>query len=190
MSDSFVTRLEEAGYFRGLEPNKADALKWEFAQQGWMGIFAESHRFFIADAEDLAEGGIGEFIRQVKPFLEEQGVKVPEIHEEYSENRYFLTVGKTTHRIWDASELNRDTSSEQLGLMWGLAMTRGFRIVDQLLAGAGSSERLYAVNGGNDLFAFFLTPDLHGVIAEHPDASPEYGPYAPTEEYPWFGRPH
>jgi hypothetical protein len=69
-------------------------------------------------------------------------------------------------------------------------MTRGFRIVDELLAAVGSSERVYAVNGGNDLFAFFLTPELHQTVMEHPEASPEGGPYKPTEDYPWFGQPH
>jgi len=99
-------------------------------------------------------------------------------------------VGRTPHLIYDAEALQRDSNGKEPGVIWGLAMTRGFRIVDQLLEAAGSPERLYAVNGGNDLFAFFLTPELHQIVSQHADADAKDGPYEPTEDYPWFGQPH
>jgi hypothetical protein len=190
MNKSFATQLEEHGYFKGLTPEKAQTLKEDFGQQGWMAIFSESHRFSHADAEDLAEGGIGGFIRKVEPFLTAQGVKLPDIRDEVSERGYVVRVDEVSHKIYDASDLQRDTTGKEPGVIWGLAMTRGFAIVDHLLEAAGSPERLYAVNGGNDLFAFFLTPELHRIIVSHPDADSKGGPYKPTEEYPWFGQPH
>ena len=82
MSKSFVDELEERGYFKGLAPVKAQALKEEFELHGWPAIFSESHRFYNADAEDLAEGGIGSFIREVEPFLASEGVRMPEIQDD------------------------------------------------------------------------------------------------------------
>lgn len=188
MSTPFVTELEELGYFNGLEPESAEALKEDFEQNGWVGIFSESHRFFMADAEDLAEGGVGHFLQAVSPFLALQGITLPEI-EEISEEGYVVRVGGADYQIYDAEDLERDASGEESGLIWGLSMVHGFRIVDDLLAAAGSAERAYAVNGGNDLFVLFLTPELHRVIMEHPDASRGDGPYVPQEEYPSFGQP-
>ena len=73
MNDSFVFRLDELGYFKGLPEEQVQALKRDFEQKGWLGIFSESHRLYRADAEDLAEGGVGEFLREVEPSLAAQG---------------------------------------------------------------------------------------------------------------------
>jgi len=190
MNESFVTELDAHGYFKGLAPEKVQALKADFRKQGWMAIFNDSHRFYHADAEDLAEGGICAFIRDVEPFLGAQGVRVSDFQDEVTEKSYMVRVGGTLHMIYDAVDLQRDADGKEPGVIWGLAMTRGFKIVDQLLEAAGSSERVYAVNGGNDLFAFFLTPELHRIISGHSDADAKDGPYRPTEDYPWFGQPH
>lgn len=190
MSDSFVASLEQRGYFTGLDAVEERALKKSFSEQGWLGIFADSHRFFTADAEDLAEGGIGRFILEVEPFLAAQGVALPKIEEDFTSTGYTVRVGEAIREIYSHSELERDADGQQLGLIWGLSAARGFRIINELLAAAGSPERIYAVNGGNDLFGFFLTPELFDIITNHPDASPQGGPYSPTEEYPWFGQPH
>ena len=189
MNNSFVTDLDTHGYFKGLAPEKAQTLKSDFRKQGWMAIFSESHRFHHADAEDLAEGGICAFIRQVGPFLTAQGVRLPELQDDVSDNGYSVRVGGISYKIYDAGDLRRDTTGKEPGIIWGLAMTRGFAIVDRMLEAAGSPERLYAINGGNDLFALFLTPELHRIISEHVNADAEGGPYKPTEEYPWFGQP-
>jgi hypothetical protein len=189
MSTPFVTKLEELGYFKGLAPDKAQVLKREFEQKGWLAIFSDSHRFFMADAEDLAEGGVGQFLREVSPFLASQGVTLPAIEDDRSEDGgYVVRVGSVAHQMYDAAELERDSGDEG-GLTWGLSTVRGFRIVDQLLAAAGSAERTYAVNGGNDLFVMFLTPEIHRVIMAQPDASQRDGPYRLREEYPSFGQP-
>jgi hypothetical protein len=66
---------------------------------------------------------------------------------------------------------------------------RSFRIIDELLVAADSSERAYTVNGGNDLFVKFLTPELHLVIMDHPDALRHGGSDVLKEEYPQFGQP-
>jgi hypothetical protein len=143
----------------------------------------------MADAEDLAEGGVGQFLREIAPFLATQKVTLPAIEDATSEDGYTVRVGGASYQIYDAEELERDSSGEEGGLIWGLSSVRGFRIADELLTAAGSAERAYAVNGGNDLFVMFLTPELHQVIMNHPDASRRDGPYILKEEYPSFGQP-
>jgi hypothetical protein len=132
-------------------------------------------------------GGIGSFIEDVQPFLVAQGVQAPQIEEEPTGEDYVIRVGGVTHKIYDAAELQEDSAGNKPGHTWGLSMARGFKIVNEMLAKAGSAERVYAVNGGNDLFALFLTPELFRIIMTHPAASPKDGPYQPTEEYPWYG---
>ena len=114
-------------------------------------------------------------------------MKLPEIVDDRSEKGYIIRLGGAAYQIYDAAEMERDLAGKDLGLVWGLSAARGFRIVDQLLVAASSAERIYAVNGGNDLFALFLTPEIHAAIMQHPDASRRHGPYVPSEEYPSFG---
>lgn len=190
MNKDFANQLEAAGYFNGLEPAKVQTLKQDFEKRGWDAIFSESHRLFKSDAEALAEGGVGDFIREVEPFLAAQGAQLPEMEDEVSESGYTALVNGVAHKIYDEAELQRDCSGEQGGLTWGLSSVRGFGIVNQLLQQAGSPERAYAINGGNDLFAFFLTPDLFKIITGHPQASPKDSPYQLTEEYPRHGASH
>src|SRR3954447_10643262 len=130
--DSFITKLEEGGYFKGLPTEKAEGLRKVFEKQGWMGIFSDSHRFFPADAEDLAEGGVGEFIQDLEPFLTTQGVRLPEIQDDISGSSYTVHVGGVAHYIYDEREVDRDNPLDQSGLIWGLSMMRSFRIVDGL----------------------------------------------------------
>ena len=56
----------------------------------------------------------------------------------------------------------------ELGFLWGVSTVRTFALVNDLLARASSNERLYAVNGGNDLMAIFLTDELWDLITAHP----------------------
>jgi|RhiMethySRZTD1v2_1073278.scaffolds.fasta_scaffold07808_2 hypothetical protein len=189
MNVEFANRLHNLGYFKGLDPQETIVVRDEILTRGWSGIFSNSYRVYSADAEELAEGGIGEFIARVAPFLIAEGVTIPEIEEDSSADGYLVWVGNERNVIYEAADLERDGTGAAAGLVWGLSMARGFRLVSALLADAGSEETVYAVNGGNDLFAFFLTPALHRLIIEHPDASPLDAPYSPTEQFPFFGQP-
>jgi hypothetical protein len=182
MSTSFTSKLEELGYFSGLSPATTQTLKQEFDREGWSAIFENSHRLFFADAENLAEGDVGKLLREVSPFLAAHGVALPAIKDDISGDGYIVRVGGVDYLMYDAEELQGDS-------FWALASLRGFGIINELLAAAGSKERAYAINGGNDLQLLFLTPELHRVIMDHPDASRRYGPYLLTEESPWFGQP-
>jgi hypothetical protein len=186
----FVERLDELGYFRHLKPDQADGRRAAILREGWPALFSgPPHRLNPADAEDLAAGGVGEFLRLVRPFLAAEGVRLPELRDDHGAAGYVLHLGDTPTVIYAQPELRRDRSGEEPGLTWGLSAVRTFALINRLLAEARSPERVYAVGGGNDLFAFFLTPELRELIARHPDADPADEPYEPREEYPGFGQP-
>jgi hypothetical protein len=143
---------------------------------------------FHADAEELAEGGIGEFLREIERFLAHQGVELEQLEDWADENGYVLSLNGNNHTIYDTEDLRRD--EQRVVSIWGLATARAFALINALLTDAGSAERLYAVNGGNDLFGFFLSPQLRAAICDHPDTKPLDRPYIPNEEHPTYGQEH
>ena len=149
--------------------------------QGWGVILDDWGRKFYADAEDLAEGGIAQFLRSIEPFLKRQGVDGLEIEEQLSETGYTVIIGSTPYPIYTQEEMETEDG-------WWLATVRTFELVNELLVLAGSEERFYAVGGGNDMFGLFLTPALHEVICNHKDASPRECPYVPLIDPPWYGQ--
>lgn len=184
----FLENLSRLGFFGYSTPETRQAIRDEIEKRGWSGIFGNAERLYPADAEDLAEGGVCSFLTSVSAFLAREGISRPTATDDISDDGYTVLVNDTNYDIYNAIELERD-ENEQPGLIWGLSMTRCFNMINQLLESVGSAERLYAVNGGNDLFGFFLTPHLFELIVRHPQARPSDGPYECTENYPRFGQP-
>ena len=54
-------------------------------------IFANDWRLYSADAEDLAEGGVGAFIEVIRPFLVSEGVQMSQVTDQIDE-RYVVLV--------------------------------------------------------------------------------------------------
>ena len=179
MDSTFVDRLEQLGFFKYVSTAERNAAKSEFQNIGWAAIYGQTGRLFPADAESLAEGRVGQFLRDIEPFLKKQGVIINKVEDHFDENGYSITVNGKDYVIYNADDLKRDET--QPASIWGLATVRGFAIVNELLVDAKSSERLYAVNGGNDLFGFFLTPELRDAVCDHPDATPRDSPYVPKD---------
>lgn len=184
----FADRLEVLGFFRYAPPEVVASLKHDFQESRCAAVFGETGRLFRADAEDLTEGGVGDSLRRIEPFLKGQGISLNQVEDDISEQGYSVMVNGRRYKIYDADEVQK--REKQLGLLWGLSGARAFAIVNGLLEGAVSEERLYAVNGGNDLDGFFLTPALREAICRYPGVRPGGRPYLHTEEYPWFGQEH
>jgi len=70
---------------------------------------------------------------------------------------------------------------------WGRATHAFFQIVNDQLT--DSKHRLYAINGGNDLGAMFLTQS-ECEAARRSLSRKEDRPYLPTLEHPWYGQFH
>ena len=184
---ALLAQLEELGFFRYSSPETIEEERRTVLRQGWDGVFGENGRLFHADAEDLAEGGFGGLVEEIRPFLERQGVTVPALEEEFDERGYTVLAGGERFPIWTQAEVELE-ERERPGWTWGLSMVRTFAIVNGWLAEAGSSERAYAVGGGNDLFLLFLSPELYAFICGHPEASRGDLPYVPEPVHPWYGQ--
>jgi hypothetical protein len=131
------------------------------------------------DAEDLAEEGIARAYRQLEAELRARGVEPAALEEVVSEDgaSYQVRCRGVTYPVY------AEPIAEQ---SWGLATYAFFAIVNEQLPKTG--PQLYAVNGGNDLGALFLTEEE---VAQARAALPRRSdwPYLPTKEAPTFGQP-
>jgi hypothetical protein len=147
-------------------------------------LLQQNGRFFHADAEELAEGGVVDFLKKVQPFLRHLGVALTSLDQTYDESSYTVSVNGKLYLIWNAAEL------QEIGIR-GIATVRTFSIVNELIEKAGSLERLYALYGDNDLHGLFLTPDLKELICRDSGWSRRDWPYLPIMgDDGWFGQPH
>lgn len=174
-----VAKLEELGYFAYTPPEKLAAAREAAAGPGFPFYDEGSGRFFWADAETLAEGGVGSFLGELAPTLEQIGVRLGELSESWDE-AYSVRVAGREVLIYGPEEQEEARA---------LAAVRTFALVNDLLAAAGSAERLYAVGGDNDMVAVLLTPDLLELLSARAEVE-SWRPYLPTEDPPWYGMPH
>ena len=177
-------RLDELGLFDRMQPDEAARAKRAVAQRGIEALWKlELGRdLFAGDSEDLAEGGVGGFLEELRPYLVERGVELGEIEDRLSDDgeRYDVRVGDDVHTIFD------ETAGDTAENAWGLAWVRAFGIVNGLLAAAGSRERAYTMPEEN---VWFLTPDqFEALRAAIPE--PRDRPYQPVDDPPWYGAEH
>ena len=182
-----LRQLEEKQFLKYAGPN-ADRMRAEIKDKGWPAIFGDSGRVYGADGLTLAKGGVSKFIEKLRPFLEGQGVKIPELKDDLQQESYSLIVDGTPLPIWTKDDLTRELGA-QPGITGGLAAARSFALVNKLLENARSSERAYAIYSGAALSVMFLTDDLLAVMKADPVAVPKFMPYRLTTDFPFFGQP-
>ena len=185
--DVLLGQLEAKQFLKYAGPN-ADRMRSEIKEKGWPAIFGDSGRVFGADGLTLAKGGVSKFIEKLRPFLEGQGVKVPELKDDLQQESYTLLVDGAPFPIWTKDDLTRELGA-QPGITSGLAAARAFALVNKLLENAKSPERAYAIYSGAALSVMFLTDDLLAVMKADPVAVPKFIPYRLTTEFPFFGQP-
>lgn len=158
---ALLDRLESLGFYKYASTDATAAARSRAA--GTAFIFGDEAmgRAFHADAEDLAEAGVGEFLKEIEPALKARGVKALTVTEnpEAEDGGYRVTINGRSYEMYSGSELAS-------GNLWQLTVERAFAAVNHLLANAGSNERIYWLYGGNDNLAVFLTEAQHGAIVE------------------------
>ena len=118
------------------------------------------YRMYDADAENLAEGDIGELLRKTKTVLENAGVEFSSVIDEITSNKYDLLIDNKRYSIFTGETINSPDS-------WEIAFLRLLEIINELLKNANSEERLYGMYGGNDGIIVFLTEDLYQFITKN-----------------------
>jgi hypothetical protein len=179
--------LDAHGFFRYLDPEDAARAKAAVAIDGIGAIWrVETGRFVLgADAEDLAEGGIVEWLEELRPALARMGVRIrDDVEQEIDESRYVVRAGGRDYTIYDLEGADA-AAAEDGALLWGLSWARAFALLNGLLEQTGADERAYA---GADAGVWFLTPELHeALVAELGDDRER--PYVPNEQPRAFGEP-
>ncbi|AFH61084.1 hypothetical protein ACVNS2_10555 [Paenibacillus caseinilyticus] len=162
-----VEKLDAIGYYNLVTDEKKAALKQAAVTEQFIYGWEETGRVFFADAEMLAEGFLVEFIEEIDPFLDRQGVKFTQIEDTVKNNGdYVLIVNGEEHLILTDKERRE-------GQDWELATERSFKMINQYLRQNGSKEQIYSLYGGNDLTAVFLTDEMYEAIMSYSDM-PEY----------------
>lgn len=157
--ESLRSKLEAAGYYMYVDAAKVEEVKAEAMNTGYIFGGEDTKRDYMSDAEDLAEGGIGDFFETIKPFLATQNVKLVVSDENFSDKGYKIKVNGIEYEIYSEQE-------SQAANVWELTANRSFAIINDSLIKAGSLERIYILYGGNDLRAIFLTEDMYKLISE------------------------
>ena len=159
-----IAELERLGFYSYTPPWRIDAARADAVRTGY--LFAEfTHRDFMADAEELAEGGVLECLALCWPFLTQQGILIEDAREEVGEGDGY-SVWINDQRFWMYTE-------EELGPdCWVRATNRMLEMLNTLLKDAGSNERAFTLEGGNDQQLVFLTEAQYAAIRRSP-AIPE-----------------
>jgi hypothetical protein len=161
-----VDGVEELGFYKYVTREDIPWVK-DASRQGAGPWFLASLRAHAADAERLAEGGVGDLLQRVGEVLRAEGVELGEVQEHVEANgAYSLTLQGREHRVYSAREASR-------GAVWQLAQERALGIVNTLLEEAGSAERAWLMSGGEDGVLVFLTPELRAHLARHWPFPPE-----------------
>lgn len=177
---SQTMRLDELGFFEYTDPAKVQQVKKEIDADGASGVFSlDTNRFFFADSEDLAEGGVGDLLVELEPTLRRIGVTPLTVDEDFEEDHYDVTVNGKRYRILAPPDIEDE-------YIWGYASSRTVMLINDLLGAAQTDERAYGYSGGNDFGIFLLTPRLRDEVAAA-IASPVDEPYEVDEQPPNFG---
>ena len=150
--NKLVQQLRELGFFEHLPPDQIEQSMRQCVEMHWL-FEGEEERSFFADAEDLAEGGIGRWLQQsVAPRLEHKKIPMPAIEESYSEDAYTVQIGPRKYTVH--TEQDDDLTK------WKNGCVHAIRIVNDLLTDANHPERLFWLHGAEDGLVAFLTPAM------------------------------
>ena len=187
-AQDLAERFHRLGLFDRMDPAEAERANEAVARQGIDALWRIDLRrsIFAGDAEDLAEGGVGVFLEELRPYLSERGVGLGNVEDVLSEDAssYAVRVGDEVHTVYDASIATTDIGSG--ARLWGLSWVRGFQIVNGLLEHAGSRERAYTMPEWD---VWFLTPEQFAAVRSAIE-EPGQRPYIPVDEPPWYGAEH
>jgi hypothetical protein len=153
-----VERLDELGFYKYARPEDIARLKTEAVATGYPFGDEALQREYLADAEDLAEGGVKPFLDDLTPQLRVLGVQIDSISQEIGgDTDHIVAINGKPHLIYSVAELSAAD-------LWQRTSTRTFALINAHLERAGSEERVYQLYGGHDCRAILLTRPMYEAI--------------------------
>jgi hypothetical protein len=157
--------LRNLGLWRHLSPEDADVAQRRVVDIEWplTGFGDEPGEFwFFVDGEDMAEGSVGRELAPLAPRLHEHGVDL--VVEEMrhlpvaDDGDYVVAINGRRCVVWTAEDWTQRWA-------WEVATRRPLAVINDLLAEAGATPRLYTLHtGGNEGIAWLLDPRIVDAI--------------------------
>jgi hypothetical protein len=178
--EAVLQELIRMGYLKYVPEGKQEVVKRQLLaslRQGFLegdwdeDLVTSDRRGYPADNEELAEGRIGEFLLPMKEVFAQEGVQLESIEDDFQEDYYDVLVNGERFRVYGTP----------VGNSWAVSLRRFLEIVNELLQRAGSRERLFAIYGGNDGRAIFLTEEIHQYLGRLPCIDRGWMPYRPED---------
>lgn len=176
-ADEVLNKLIELGFFKFAQASDLNRIFVNIKENltNWRTLESDDayhdslipldRRLYHADAEDLAEQGVCDFINDIRPILELEGVRIESLSDdarwdEQGEYIYSIWVNGQQHPICDTSQGERNC--------WCFAHKRTVEVINGFLVSAGSQERAYGQASANDAGIALLTNELYAYICSLP----------------------
>lgn len=181
-NEPLASALEQAGYVADLEPAQAGAVREAIAKDGFGGMLDHPTRTAMVDGEDLAEGGVSDWLeREIAPLLEARGISSAPVEDRFPEDASGYSVVADGKEYW----MWREGDNHH----WARATSAAFEIVNDRLAAAGVDERLYLADDG--VVALLLTPAQAQLVQRLGNTPRRQWPFIPADDgTEWFGQYH
>jgi hypothetical protein len=163
-----VDRLIEMGWLKYVAESKRGQVRSQLvvaATKGYLdtdwdqyGISADQ-RSYPADGKELANGGVGKCILQMKTVLAREGVSLDEVEDSWHEDKYHVLINREPYLIYDGRTADAVRPS----------LERLLEIINGLLEEAGSNERLFAVFRGTEGRIVLLTDEMQDYLESFGD---------------------
>ena len=155
---ALINKLNELGMWDDADPAE---LKSEFdamiaKQNFWL---VDSPRFLMADSEEFAEGGIGEWLDENSEALAKRGFTY-ESHEDHcDESGYGFVLDGDKQTVYTEKQLQSEN-------IWEIATIFVQRMLNTQLRNKNLETRAYLFGGGNDGFVALITPSIANAIIQ------------------------
>ena len=147
-----IHRLRELGMWDDADPaelgSKYDSMI--SSQNFWL---VETPRFIMADSEEFAEGGIGEWLDEHQDALAKYGFTFQSHKDRCHEHGYDFVLDGTEHTVYTQQQLENDN-------IWEIATRFVQQMINTQLRAKGIETRAYLFYGGNDGQIAMLTPQM------------------------------
>jgi hypothetical protein len=90
----------------------------------------------------------------MKPVLEQEGVRLDEVEDNWHEAKYQVLINREPYRVYDGKTADAERTS----------LERLLEIVNEQLVAAGSSERLLAMYNGKAGRVILLTEEMQEYV--------------------------